>query len=151
MVTLNNVYSLVYNNELYSDTPVYTHKGKFRKLKNRVRIKLSNNDIIIIEKGFEWDENSIPWILQPFYPKSRKYAGSALVHDALYYLTVHDKDWVEEEYKKWMIATKINNNQIFFRYWAVKLFGGRWWYRNKKTPGERCLHNRTKLTLIKPL
>ena len=109
---------------------------------------LSNGQILTIEPGFEWDEASIPFLLRGIFSKSGKYAVSSLVHDALYYLTVHDREFVEQEFIRWMKATDVNKFQIFCRYWGVKIFGGKYWRRNKNNPRMRCLNNRKVVSLI---
>ena len=147
MITYLDIQERLINSNLYCDTPIYSKKGKYRRLCTDVTFLLGNGQAMTIKSGFTWDENSIPWILQPFFPKSGMYSASALVHDALYYLTVHERLWVEQEFKRWMKATGISKNQVFFRYWAVRLFGGRWWNRNKKSPTDRCIHNRNFIIL----
>jgi hypothetical protein len=147
MITFLNIQDKLTKSILYCDTPVYSRKGRYRKLCTEVTFLLGNTQAMTIKPGFTWDENSIPWILQPFFPKSGMYAASALVHDALYYLTIHERKWVEEEFRRWMIATGVSKRQVFFRYWAVKLFGWRWWNRNKKRPSDRCINNRKYIML----
>lgn len=147
MITLYSIQDKLLNESIYCDYPVYSKSGKYRRLKTSVQFLLSNNQVLTIDKGFTWDENSIPWILQPFFPKSGMYASSALVHDSLYYLTVNNRMWVEREYMKWMIASGVSMKQAIFRYIAVILFGGRWWNRNKKRPSKRCINNRKLLSL----
>lgn len=148
VITLKNVLDLAKAGLVYSDTPLYTKEGKYRRVTSTVTFILSNKQVLTIERGFEWDEASIPWWLRLMFPKSGKYASSALLHDALYYLTVHDKDFVENEFKLWMEATKIGNFQTFCRYWGVKLFGWIYWNKNKNNPSQRCVANRKFLTLI---
>ena len=149
MITFYNILELYKRGELYSDTPLYSKSGRLRMLSESVSFQLSNGQTLTIDKGFTWDESTIPWILLPFFPKSGIYAASALVHDALYYLAVHDKKWVEVEYAKWMIATGVSMKQVHFRYWAVSLFGGRWWNKNIKSPSRLCLKNREFIQLLK--
>ena len=147
MITLYNIQDKLLRESIYCDYPVYSKSGKYRRLTHSVTFLLSNSQVLKIDKGFTWDENSIPWVLQPFFPKSGMYASSALVHDALYYLTVHNKRWVEKEYMKWMLASGVSIKQTVLRYIAVTLFGGRWWNRNKRNPTGRCRTNRTLLSL----
>jgi hypothetical protein len=148
MITLYNILDSFKSGDMYSDSPVYSKTGKFRSLSNDITVQLSNNQTLTIKSGFVWDENSIPWILQPFFPKSGLYAPSALIHDALYYLTAHDKSWVEREYVKWMLATGVSIKQIIFRYIAVSIFGWRWWKRNQSHPSKLCQDNRMLLSLL---
>ena len=145
VVTFNNIYQLFQDRKLYADTPIPDPKGKIRALVTPITFQLSNGQRITALPGFEWDEQSVPWLGLPVFPKSGIYAPSALPHDILYYLTIHNRLWVEEEFKKWMIATKLPTDQINFRYWIVKNFGHRFWNKNLRNPGERCLRNRTLL------
>lgn len=147
MITFYNILDLYKKGELYSDTPLYSKSGRLRMLSTKVSFQLSNGQTLTIDKGFTWDESTIPWILLPLFPKSGIYAASALIHDALYYLTVHDKKWVELEFAKWMIATGVSMKQVYFRYWAVSLFGGTWWRRNLSHPSKLCQNNRSVLSL----
>jgi hypothetical protein len=148
VVTLKNVYDLAKAGLVYSDTPLFTEEGELRRITTTVTFILSNGQILTIDRGFEWDEASIPFLLRGIFSKSGKYAVSSLVHDALYYLTVHDREFVEKEFIKWMKATELSDFQIFCRYWGVKLFGGKHWRRNKNNPRMRCLNNRKVLSLI---
>lgn len=147
MITLYNVLNKFKEGYMYSDAPVYDKNGKYRRIAYSVMIELSNGQVLSISRGFTWDENSIPWILQPLFPKSGLYAPSALIHDALYYLTAYDREWADNEYVKWMAATGVSPKQMAFRYWAVRMFGGRWWKRNQTNPSNLCISNRKYLTL----
>lgn len=149
MITFYNILDLYKKGELYSDTPLYSKSGRLRMLTTKVSFQLSNGQALIIDKGFTWDESTIPWLLQPLFPKSGLYAASALVHDALYYLTIHDKRFVELEFAKWMVSSGVSMKQVYFRYWAVSIFGGRWWKKNKTSPSKLCLSNRELIKLEK--
>ena len=146
--TLSNIAEYAKKGEIYSDAPVYDESGKFRRLMCDVKFLLSNGKILIIEKGFEWDENSIPFLLQPFFPKSGIYAIPALVHDALYYLAQGEQKFADMEFAIWMCTLRIKPKQIAFRLWAVDTFGDKWWKKNVQNPSERCLRNRNKITII---
>jgi len=148
VITLKNVYDLANAGLVYSDTPLYTEKGKYRRVTTTVTFILSNKQVLTIDRGFEWDEASIPWYVRWLFPKSGKYSTSALVHDALYYLTKHDRLFVENEFRLWMKSCKLKKWQIFCRYWGVKLFGWIYWNKNKKKPSERCLKNRKFISLV---
>ncbi len=147
LITYDNILQLFQARKLYADTPIPDPKGKIRALLAPVSFLLGNGQVITAQAGFEWDEQSVPWIGQPIFPKSGIYAPSALPHDILYYLTVHHKPWVEEEFRRWMIATELPPRQIAFRYWAVKKFGFKWWNKNLRNPGPRCIRNRALISL----
>lgn len=147
MITLSNVYEKAKKNLVYCDTPIYSKKGEYRKLCSDVIFELSDKRILHIKKGFIWDENSIPLLLQFLFPKSGKYAVAALVHDALYYKTETTQFFADNEFKIWMKALKISEFQIKFRYWAVSVFGYKSWYKNLYNPSWRTKCNRKLITL----
>jgi hypothetical protein len=142
MVTAYNVLRMAKEANVYSDAPMYSRKGASRILKSDVQFRLSNGKILSIQAGMYWDENSIPYIFQWAFPKSGKYAVPALVHDALYFDTSTSQRFADDEFKYWMRAVGCSKQQIWFRYWAVRLFGGSYWRKNKNSPRVRCLHNR---------
>jgi hypothetical protein len=111
---------------VYADTPNYWDYH-VRVLTEAVTFKLSNGRIITLEKGFEWDEASIPWLFSWAFPKSGKYAYSALVHDAIYYAKYDSRKFADKEFRYWMQATLNNRLQIAVRYYIVRLFGWMYW------------------------
>jgi hypothetical protein len=117
-------------------------------LKSSVAFMLSNGRALAIRPGFYWDENSIPYVFQWAFPKSGMYAIPALVHDALYFDTSTTRLFADNEFKYWLQALGVSRRQVCFRYWAVRLFGWLYWRKNRKEPGERCLHNRTLITIL---
>lgn len=142
MVTLSNVIPLAKSCGVYYDTAIYDRRGQFRQLCSDVVFGLSNGQILTIKKGFTWDENSIPFVLQPFFPKSGIYATPALIHDALYYDSTTSQEFADNEFRIWMEALNVNTRQVKFRYWGVKNFGGKWWRKNVSQPSPRCIENR---------
>lgn len=148
MYTLSNIYEAVKKGKVYSDFPMADKIGKYRKLDEPVSFKLSNGKLLIISEGFEWDENSIPFIFQPFFPKSGIYAVPALIHDALYYLTEGEQKFADMEYGIWMCALRLKPKQIAFRLWGVDIFGDKWWKRNLTNPKDRCLRNRKLIKMV---
>lgn len=148
MHTLSTIYASVNKGKVYSDYPMADARGKYRILNESIAFKLSSGKLLVIGAGFEWDENSIPFILQPLFPKSGIYAIPAMIHDALYYLTEGDQKAADMEYAIWMCALRIKPSQIAFRLWGVDVFGDKWWHRNLRHPGERCLRNRKLIKLI---
>lgn len=140
-ITLDNIKSLVESNIiLYSDAPSFLNP-KIRVLTSNVKFLLSDGKTLTIKKGFEWDEVTVPYILQWAFPKSGKYAISALVHDALYYETYKSQKFADDEFKKWMDVT-INSNQSFMRWMFVRAFGYLYWNKNVKNPSARLLWNK---------
>jgi hypothetical protein len=133
---------------VYNDTPSY-YEEHIRILKKDVNFWLSTNEMLTIKAGFEWDEVSVPYLLQWAFPKSGKYAYSALVHDALYYSVHHSQKFADDEFRKWMYATgNISKRQIYLRWLFVRMFGGIYWKKNVNKPSARCLHNRKLVEII---
>lgn len=148
MHKLSTIYESVKAGKVYSDYPVFDASGKYRKLNEAVAFKLSDGTLLVIGAGFEWDENSIPFIFQPLFPKSGIYAVPALIHDALYYLAQGEQKFADMEFAIWMCALRINPVQIAFRLWAVDRFGDKWWKKNVEAPSDRCLRNRKLIKLV---
>jgi hypothetical protein len=139
-ITLDNIKSLVESNStLYSDSPSFLNP-KIRVLNSNIKFLLSDGKTLTIKKGFEWDEVTVPYIFLWAFPKSGKYAISALVHDALYYSTYKSQKFADDEFKKWMDVT-INPNQSFIRWLFVRTFGWVYWNKNVNTPSSRLLYN----------
>lgn len=148
MITISNVLWKAQRCLVYSDTAMFTEDGQYRKITSDVYFELPDKRVLVIKKGFVWDENSIPWIAQPFFPKSGKYAVPALVHDALYYLTKTTRFYADKQYKEWMQFLGIKKFQIIVRYNMVWLFGWYAWYKNSYLPSQRCINNRKFVSLI---
>lgn len=147
MFTLTNILELAKAGSVYYDTPLWSKKGDYRMLMSSCEFELSDGRILSIAPGMYWDENSVPYVFQWAFPKSGMYAIPALVHDALYFDTTTTKDFADKEFKMWMQALEVRKRQVWFRYTAVKLFGGSYWKRNTHNPRERTLHNRKLIKL----
>lgn len=147
MFTLKNILEKAKAGSVYYDTPLWSKKGDYRMLMSSCVFELSDGRILSIAPGMYWDENSVPYVLQWAFPKSGMYAIPALVHDALYFDTTTTKDFADKEFKMWMQALEVRKRQVWFRYTAVKLFGGSYWKRNTHNPRERALHNRKLIKL----
>ena len=133
---------------VYVDTPSY-YEPRIRILKEDVKFLLSTGELLTIKAGFEWDEQSVPYLLQWAFPKSGKYAYSAMVHDALYYASHHSQKFADDEFKKWMDATgSISANQSWLRWAFVRMFGGIYWNKNVRKPSKRYLKNRKLITIV---
>ena len=147
MFTLENILEKAKAGSVYYDTPLYSKRGDYRMLMSSCVFELSNGKILSIAPGMYWDENSVPYILQWAFPKSGMYAIPALIHDALYFDTTTSQKYADDEFKRWMKALDCGKWQCWFRYWAVRLFGGGYWKRNTHNPRERTLHNRKLIKL----
>jgi len=146
VITIQNIKLHASNGSVYVDTPSY-YEAHIRILKSDVTFALSTGELLTIKAGFEWDEVSVPFLLQWAFPKSGKYAYSAMVHDALYYALYKSQKYADDEFKVWMDAT-INKNQSLLRWSFVRLFGGIYWRKNKRKPSKRYLHNNQLITII---
>jgi hypothetical protein len=126
---------------VYVDTPSY-YEPRIRILKEDVKFLLSTGELLTIKAGFEWDEVSVPYLLQWAFPKSGKYAYSAMVHDALYYASYKSQKFADDEFRKWMEATaNISTNQRWLRWVFVRTFGWIYWSANINKPSARFLRN----------
>lgn len=143
MITLQNVKQRALDGNVYADTPSY-YETRIRILKTDVLYETSYGVTVLIKAGFEWDEASVPWLFRFAFPKSGKYAFSALLHDALYYETKVTQKQADDEFYKWMKVT-INPVQAWLRYKFVRWFGWTYWNKNVRDPSERCLKNRKKI------
>ena len=128
---------------VYSDTPNYWDY-RIRVLTEAVTFKLSNGRILTIERGFEWDEASIPWGFSWAFPKSGKYAFAALVHDALYYAKYDSQKFADREFRYWMEATLNSKLQTFVRFAMVRAFGGFWW---RAKLSNRAINNQSLISI----
>lgn len=141
-ITLFSLKTYASEAAVYVDTPSYL-EAHIRILKKDVNFVLSTGELLTIKAGFEWDEQSVPYLLQWAFPKSGKYAYSALVHDALYYASHNSQKFADHEFKRWMDATgNIAPKQSWFRWAFVRMFGGIYWYKNIHKPSARCCYNR---------
>lgn len=148
MFTLSNILNAARSNMVYFDTPCFSKRGDYRMLMCEVSFQLSTGQVLTIDAGMYWDENSIPYVFQWAFPKSGMYAVPAMIHDALYFDTSTSQRFADDEFKIWMQVLGVSRWQVWFRYWAVRLFGGLYWSKNVKRPGERCLHNRKLIKLL---
>lgn len=141
MISLNNVQNLhsvgfsLINKVLIRGNNT---KPKYMLLK-ALEIKLSNEDIILIPKGFEWDLSSVPRFLWWLLPRDGDFDLAYLIHDYLYINKKrynYSRDFVDDEMYLWaktINSTKklsLRNIDNFIRYIFVKAFGGLVW-KNK--------------------
>lgn len=107
-----------------------TKKAHF-VIERPIRVHLSNDDYIIIGKGFRFDGSSSPRFLWWALPSYGDFFFAALIHDWLYvnqylhtYLGSREaQKFADKEMLLW--SNKLNNNKLDnkLRYWAVRLFG----------------------------
>ncbi len=149
MITLSNV-----KNELERDNPCvyrYAFNGsKWRRfeLMRDVDVELSYG-ILNIPKGFLWDLSSVPsifwWFMKPF----GRFDLAYLVHDLLYqnkgvikmadgkytFYSREECDKIMFDFAKAIVGTNkvsLRNIDIYVRYYAVRIFGGIVWNKDKR-------------------
>jgi len=114
-----------------------TDKWKQFKLLKNVYIKLSNGETISILKGFEWDLASVPRIFWSIVPPDGDFELASLIHDYLYQMKPYSRKFADKEMYIWSkvinstnkISIKNIDNHI--RYFAVRVFGGPVWSKDK--------------------
>lgn len=132
--TLENIYeSSLINNPVKTSRIINGTKWNRYTLEDELVIKLSNNDIINIPKGFKYDLSSTPRIIWTLLPPDGDFAIAALIHDYLYVNRMYNRKFVDSEMLKWSIVmngTKkwsLHNIDNYTRYYGVRLFGGFVW------------------------
>lgn len=136
--TLDNIYqnSLKNNPVVNSKIIQSSNKWKQYKLQRSVRVMLSNKNILVIPKGFEWDLSSVPRIFWALLPPSGDFEIAALIHDYLYQNKMYNRAFNDKEMLLWSKAingtNKISLKKIdnYTRFIGVRLFG--WIVWNKK-------------------
>ena len=137
IITAETILFLAQHAEVYADTPSW-FDYKYRVLTGDVSFKLSNGRLLTIERGFEWDETTVMWVLLWAFPKAGKYAPAALVHDALYYEKYGTRKDADIEFKFWLEATMCSKFQALSRYYYVRALGWIKWYSK---PSKRAIKN----------
>ena len=130
-VNLNNIKShlklgLIHINMVY---PI--RKDAHFRLDAPLKVTLSNDAVIYLEKNFEFDGSSSPRFLWWLFPSYGNFFFAALIHDYLYvnkYMQTHigykeAQKFADNEMLTW--SNKLNKNKLdnLLRYWAVRLFG----------------------------
>lgn len=128
MISYKNIKDLVDKGEVYSDYPDFRNH-KRRILKDSIEIEFSFGKRVRVEKGFNWDETTVPWIFEWAFPKSGKFAYAALPHDVAYYGEFCTRKQADKEYlifSKLLFGSKV---KAYLRYFLVRLIG--WYYWNR--------------------
>jgi hypothetical protein len=134
-VTLDNASEFLANNGL-KISPVYP-LGKYNhwRVLDKLEIVLSNDKVITINKGFEFDGSSTPRGLWWIFPSYGNFFLAALIHDYMY-----KNEYLRDEIgisparlladKEMLLWSKALNSQTWgkkldnnIRYAAVRLFG----------------------------
>tara|TARA_R110000796_G_scaffold70457_2_gene160286 strand:- start:1927 stop:2340 length:414 start_codon:yes stop_codon:yes gene_type:complete len=132
--TLDNIH-----NESIKDNPVkysrIINSTKWRKytLLSEVKIRLSNNEVITIPKGFEWDLASVPQIFHNIIRPNGVDDIAYLIHDYLYQNNLFTRRFSDKEMLRWAkvmkgtIKISLRNMDIKTRYVIVRMFGKSAW------------------------
>lgn len=133
ILTLDNIKQELYKGMVCPKDRIYGKKKQY-KLLTDVYVQLSNNELIKIHNGFEWDLSSVPRILWFILPPDGDFEIAALIHDYLYRSGKYSRKFADKEMLKWSrvsnssnIFNRIDNN---VRYIGVRAFG--WYMYNKR-------------------
>lgn len=96
-----------------------------------IEVQLSNKNIIIIPKNYEWDLSSVPRIFWSICAPDGDFELASLIHDYLYENKL-GKEFADKEMLKWSLLLYGNTKYIsikkidcYIRYYAVKWFGNK--------------------------
>jgi hypothetical protein len=109
-------------------TYIPSKKGKKWKTTNELKVELSDKSVLIIPKDFETDLSTVPKSLWGILPPFGNFLLGALVHDYLY-VNKDERGRKFADKEMLIISNKHNKNKVdnYFRYYAVRLFGGLYW------------------------
>ena len=135
MITKDNVFEYL-NNNLVKTSMIYpiTKESHYIVLEE-LTIKLSDESIIKIPKGFTFNGSSSPRFLWFAFPPYGDFFFAAILHDYLYHIRYKSdeisiklaKDFADKEMLLW--SNVLNNRNFgkladnYLRYLAVKWFG----------------------------
>lgn len=133
-ITLDTIKKILNHKNIIIKSRVYGHNTINRyKLETDLTIELSNNLVITIPNGYEWDLASVPRFLQVLFPTDSDAELAFLIHDYLYENRIISKEFADNEMLIWssvLNGTKkksIRNLDNKLRYLAVKWFGRKQW------------------------
>jgi hypothetical protein len=133
MITQNNVLELLHGKELIQKSRIYG-KLKWRQyiLLRSLSIQLSDNSIINVPKGFQWDLSSSPRLIWPLLPPDGDFEIAALIHDYLYQNKITTRKFADKEMLIWSKIVNGNRGSMrrvdnYTRYYGVRLFGSFVW------------------------
>lgn len=132
MITKDNVIEQLMTDELITQSYVYSNNSqKYWKIQQPITVKLSNDKIINVPKGFLYDMSTVPkWLWSIVRPFNDGLFGY-LVHDRLYVIRDHDMTRLQcdKEMLFWTNLTNDNKFDNYIRYAFVRLLGWLWWYK----------------------
>ncbi len=92
---------------------------------------LGSGDVIDCRIGFMTDFASIPRPFWTILPKWGKYGNAAVIHDWLYWSQSRPRPEADKIMFEAMGVLEVPGWQRYSIYWAVRLFGGMAWARNR--------------------
>lgn len=132
-ITLENIFDRLQSGEVLITRRRLFRPSKWKQyeLLHDVDIRLSNGDVIKIEKGFQWDLSSVPRFLHGILSPDGDFEAAAMIHDWLYQNKLYTRKFNDKEMLLWSNAINGNRTDNFIRWIAVRAFG---WivYRKKK-------------------
>jgi hypothetical protein len=132
MITKENVIEQLMTDELITQSYVYSNNSqKYWKIQQPITVKLSNDKIINVPKGFLYDMSTVPkWLWSIVRPFNDGLFGY-LVHDRLYVIRDHNMTRLQcdKEMLFWTNLTNDNKFDNYIRYAFVRLLGWLWWYK----------------------
>lgn len=103
---------------------------------------LSDDSVILIPEGFEWDLSSVPRFLWGILPPDGDFEIASLIHDFLYINNKelhYSRKFADDEMLIWSKAVSGTRNKVSLRnfdnqvrYIAVRLFGQIVWSKKNK-------------------
>ena len=131
-ITKDNIVEKLMTDELIIQSYVYSDKSsKYWKIQEPLTIRLSNEKIINIGRGFYYDMSTVPKWLWSFTRPFNDGLIGYLIHDRLYIIRDHNmsRKEVDREMLYWTNITNKNRFDNYFRYYMVRIFGWLWWYK----------------------
>ena len=137
IITLENVRDISKTKYPILDRQIFEPENKWDKyiLEESIKLKLSNGDVLEIEKGFKWDKSSMPKIFHAVFAPTGKFELAALIHDKIYadLNHVYSRKFADKEMYLWSKAlqgtSKISfrNFDNWFRYIGARAVGWLAW------------------------
>jgi len=131
-ITKDNVIEQLMSDELIVQSYVYSNKSqKYWKIQQPITVRLSNEEIINIPKGFLYDMSTVPKWLWSFVRPFNDGLFGYLVHDVLYVQRASGmtRAQCDKEMLFWTNITNRNKFDNYLRYYIVRLLGWLWWYK----------------------
>ncbi len=128
--TLENILIHIHDNPVRKQRIILTSTNRKQyRLISGIKIRLSNEKIINIPQGFEWDLSSSPRIFWPILPPDGDFELAALIHDFIYRNGLFTRAFADKEMFIWSkkLNKKMIDNEV--RYLGVRAFG---WLMYKK-------------------